>query len=562
MFLARLIVKENPETSYPLEDRDYVIGRSEECDIQVPDGFVSRRQARLTFDKGAFILENTGSNPIFVNNRKVDRHVLVDSDQVTMGKTDFIFRREETPSVASETDATAREEAEKAPSVDTEEEKTVLFQAGSPSREGARLVIATPGGESRIYPLKTRKLVIGRAADADLRLEDPSVSRRHCVIEREKGGYVLKSLTYTNPVTIDGQPVNEKPLASGDHFRIGACSATFLSDRPEDYPTREEKVVLNGRGRGLLAAALVALVLLSASGYGLYRWLSAPLKLPEQTPKTSPEASYADRFKTAAEQIEAGDFPSARNTLGVLLQERLTPQELQKVTELLSRIAIHDAQQMAEAGNLREARQHLSAFLAKYGAGEQSKSVQDRLDLYRLQSAQQLERAGDHLGALREFSAIAEDSTVYDQAQQALSRIWLSYQQKQVPTLPIPQLLEQADEHFREKRYTTPVNNNAYVIYQLILATDPQNPVAKERIEQMKEFYREHGERYFQQKHHTAALSYFQRYALIDPDDPENRARMAECKRLLRKEGGSQRSPGPGDDGRSDDRFRDLLEGK
>ena len=46
------------------------------------------------------------------------------------------------------------------------------------------------------------------------------------------------------------------------------------------------------------------------------------------------------------------------------------------------------------------------------------------------------------------------------------------------------------DSEVRAKRYLTPVNNNAYSVYQAILATDPGNAVALERIEQMKLFYR------------------------------------------------------------------------
>lgn len=543
---ARLVVKENPETSYPLEDRDYIIGRSDECDIQIPDGFVSRRQAKLFFEDGNYVLLNTGSNPIFVNDSRVTRQILRDNDRITVGKTDLIFQLKE-PSLAAA-------EAAPSPPADVVEDKTVLIQPARQKEEGPRLVIVSPEGNARIYPLKTRRLLIGRSPDVDLRLDDLSVSRRHCAIEKDREGFLLKSLTYTNPVIFDDHPVNEKPLISGDHFRIGTYSVTFLSDRPEHLPMKGGKVVLKKGNTGILIGGLIGGLIVLAAGYGLYRWISSPREVTEKV-------MSVDKMKLAEDQIQGGDFDSARTTLAAILQEKLTPLELQKVNELFSQVVLFEAQKMAGAGYVKEARNHLTDFLAKHGGGIQTRTFQEQLDSYRLQFAQQMEDAGDHLGALREFSTIAEDSLVYDQAQHALSRIWLSSQQKEVQSLPISQLLEQADEHFQARRYTTPVNNNAYVIYQLILTVDPQNSIAKERIEQMKGFYIEHGERYFQQRNYSAALSYFQRYTLIDPDNPEIKKRIAESKKAVRKEVVPQRPRTSGAEDRQDETVRDLLEG-
>lgn len=522
---AKLVLKGKPGTFYEIGEKETIIGRAEGCDIQLPDAFVSRRQAKVYLEAGSFVLANTGSNPIFVNNMKADLHALRDNDEIILGKTELVFRMsqpEERPEEVPEEPADVQDQ-------------TVLAPAGlQPAPQGPRLAVASPKGTVTVHPLKSRKTLIGRSPDSDLLLEDLSVSRKHCVIEREKGVYVLKSLTYTNPVVIDDQPVNEKPLTAGDQFRIGLYNMTFLSDRAEDRRGVEEKIVLKTRWGYVFAACAVALLAFSAAGYGIYRAMSTPKPTVDRPADLTAESRVPDKLKAASQQIEAGDFAAAGNSLSALAHEKLSPAEMRKVTEMLAQVALFEARKASETGNVKEAKDLLASFLATHGGGEQSRPVRDRLDQYRVESARALELSGDHLGAMREFSAISEDSPHYDEAQQAVSRIWLTSQQQQVPQQPVPQLLEQADEHFQAKRYTTPANTNAYVIYQLVLAIDPHNVLARERIAQMKDFYLENGDRNYQQRNYAGALSFYQRYMLIDPDNPEVKQRVALCRKYTR----------------------------
>ncbi len=522
---AKLVLKGEPGTSYEIGEKETIIGRAEGCDIQLPDAFVSRRQAKVYFEAGSFVLANTGSNPIFVNNMKADLHVLKDNDEITLGKTEFVFR-------VSKSEEQPQEASQEPPDV---QEQTILAPSGlQPAPQGPRLVVTSPKGTVTVYPLKPRRFLIGRAPDSDLLLEDLSVSRKHCVIEREKGVYVLKSLTYTNPVIIDDQPINEKSLTTGDQFRIGLYNMTFLSDRAEDQRGLQEKIVLKTRWGYVFAACALAVVAFSAAGYGIYRSISVPKPPVDRPADLTPESRVPDKLKAASQQIEAGDFPAAKISLSALSHEKLSPAEMQRANELMALVALFEAQKATEAGNVKGAKDLLAAFLAKHGGGEQSRSVRDRLDQYRMESARALELSGDHLGAMREFSAISEESPHYDEAQQAVSRIWLASQQQEVAPQALPQLLEQAEEHFQAKRYTTPANTNAYVIYQMVLAIDPHNVLARERVAQMKAFYLENGDRHFQQKNYSGALSYYQRYMLIDPDNPEVKERVSLSRKYTR----------------------------
>ena len=213
------------------------------------------------------------------------------------------------------------------------------------------------------------------------------------------------------------------------------------------------------------------------------------------------------------------------------MSESLPESTREAALDLLAKLTIAEADQLTPEGRFAEARSVLNDFIVKYGAEKSAEAVQARLDQLRLQYGQQLEIGGDPMGALREFSSITEDSPFFDEAQRALSHIWRVYQKENVTELPLEQLMARADEHFAAKRYTTPIGQNAYAIYQTILALDPDNRIAKRRIEEMKDFYREAGRKYAEQKNCAVAMVYFERYLLISPDDEEVKEMMRACRK-------------------------------
>jgi hypothetical protein len=63
---------------------------------------------------------------------------------------------------------------------------------------------------------------IGRSATADLRLDDPSVSRRHALIVAEPGrGLRVLDDRSLNGVLLNGEPVEWSRLNDGDELAIG-----------------------------------------------------------------------------------------------------------------------------------------------------------------------------------------------------------------------------------------------------------------------------------------------------------------------------------------------------
>ena len=86
-----------------------------------------------------------------------------------------------------------------------------------------------------MFPLEVDQISIGRESASDLSLGHPSVSRRHCVIERDGADFKIRDLDSSNGTFVNGKPVNEQVLSHADQIRIGSIALVFLTE--EAAPT-------------------------------------------------------------------------------------------------------------------------------------------------------------------------------------------------------------------------------------------------------------------------------------------------------------------------------------
>jgi len=70
---------------------------------------------------------------------------------------------------------------------------------------------------------------IGRVSDNELVLSDPNVSRHHAEVRAVPGGYQLVDLHSTNGTKVNGAPIAEHRLLSGDVITFGATVIRFES---------------------------------------------------------------------------------------------------------------------------------------------------------------------------------------------------------------------------------------------------------------------------------------------------------------------------------------------
>lgn len=73
----------------------------------------------------------------------------------------------------------------------------------------------------RAKEFRKERVVLGRARDADFRVNDPNVSRRHAMLFWESGRIFVKDLGSTNGTLVNGRPVSSGPLDNGDVITVG-----------------------------------------------------------------------------------------------------------------------------------------------------------------------------------------------------------------------------------------------------------------------------------------------------------------------------------------------------
>ncbi|MGD8992949.1 MAG: FHA domain-containing protein [Desulfobacterales bacterium] len=511
--MFKLIQKSNPKKYLETQKTNFLLGRSHQCDIVISDPKISDVQAKVGTKDNRYFIKNLGSDKISVNGRPTEAGFISNGDELALGKSSFVIQ------VADR----ERPESKRA----SMEDKTMVLDTLSEETLGPRLVCTTATGKSKIIPLKREKLIIGRSNEATLKLMHPSISRKHCIIEKQDRGYVARNISTTNPLHLNDLVISEQRLYSGDQLRIGPFSITFISDQPADARQTTQKIVTPGKGSNW-SLWLTAALILTFSGYLLYMHAYMPWKAQQ-------------KLSEVAGQIEVGDYLLARQTLKKLLQTDMSAENAQAARDMLAQITLAITQQKTEKGDLKEAKVFLKNYLAKYGHGQEAEKLWDRLDYYRLTLGEQLESDNQHQSALREYSSIREDSLYFEEAQKAIRRIWLAYQQKNREKQNVAQLLKEAETHFLAKRYLTPVNQNAFSVYQAVLALNPQHELALQRIDQMKAFYREHGEGHYKKRNWSKALFYFERYGIIDPESKSIKAKITACRQklVLAQRGGS-----------------------
>ena len=384
---------------------------------------------------------------------------------------------------------------------------------------GPRLVCTSSSGTSKIIPLKKAKLVIGRSVEADLNLPDPLVSRKHCVIEHREGDFLIRNVSTTNPLLLNEVAIAEKRLYTGDQIKIGNTNLAFISDRSEDGRKVEIKPGTQETKSGWGFWFTIFLLLIFAGYFGYFQAYT-PLKV-----------KWA--LKSVSKQLNAKNYDTARSTLEKLLASDLPPEYNHQVMEYLAETALAVTEQKAKYEDLASVMAYLKSYLADYGAGKEAEVLWDRLDYYRLTMGHQLESAKKHQQAVRQYSPIKEDSIYYEEAHKAIRRIWLAHQQQSRQDQTLVQLLKEADHHFQAQQYLKPVNQNAFVLYRAVLTLEPGHELALERIDQMKAFYRGNGETYYAKKKWAKALSYFERYYLIDTENKQVNNKLKICREKL-----------------------------
>ena len=125
---------------------------------------------------------------------------------------------------------------------------TAAFLAGqsdAPSTEELEAIGALPSGSALLivrrgpntgarFLLDTNTTAVGRHPDADIFLDDVTVSRRHAQFLRDGKRFVVRDLGSLNGTFLNGERfADERGLTNGDEVQIGKFRLTFYASRAD-----------------------------------------------------------------------------------------------------------------------------------------------------------------------------------------------------------------------------------------------------------------------------------------------------------------------------------------
>lgn len=92
----------------------------------------------------------------------------------------------------------------------------------APEREVVTLTVA-----GRKHEITKPRVVLGRSREADVRVADVNVSRRHAELRQEGAGYWIVDLGSTNGLELNGKRTDRARVRDGDRITMGSTEIVF-----------------------------------------------------------------------------------------------------------------------------------------------------------------------------------------------------------------------------------------------------------------------------------------------------------------------------------------------
>ncbi|MBN2497626.1 MAG: FHA domain-containing protein [Deltaproteobacteria bacterium] len=186
----------------PFIPPELLVGRDHKCGLILDNLSVSRRHARLSWERGQFVIEDLGSaNGTSVNGQRIERKEIKFEDRITTGKFDLSLVE---PPDISHPDA------------------TVLMLPKAADDSPLHLL-----GEDGSIALG-EETTLGKAQGVDVRLRGLLIKPVHARIKSEGNG-IYRLFSPGGPVLLNGQKIQSAFVHEGDELVIGRNRFRFVA---------------------------------------------------------------------------------------------------------------------------------------------------------------------------------------------------------------------------------------------------------------------------------------------------------------------------------------------
>jgi len=241
-------------------DGQHTVGRSEECELTLEDGEVSRRHAQLSVDGEQVFIEDLGSaNGTRVNGQPISTRIqlkagdtlhigtthlrlLINGQGATSQEDATVIAADDATVLAAGTASTAAatpgawqpdEGADKTQFISNDggaaQQLTVERQSTAPHL----VIVDATGAMAEVLELTLDEgetvWEIGRDEACDIQLNDPTVSGRHAQLQHRDGRWRAVNLISSNGLVVNGERRLTVYLSDGDHIALGNLGVVFFA---------------------------------------------------------------------------------------------------------------------------------------------------------------------------------------------------------------------------------------------------------------------------------------------------------------------------------------------
>ena len=143
-----------------------------------------------------------------------------------------------------------------------DEVSQLIDQAAQEPASGSRAELTglSDGVSGQSFALGSTRIVVGRAKNCDLRIDDSSVSSEHARIVRDSAGWRVVNLLSTNGTFVNDRKISSSAIANGDRLRFGRVEFRFYDPDQSDSPRAQSAGWIPWLAAGIVAVVVVAAV--------------------------------------------------------------------------------------------------------------------------------------------------------------------------------------------------------------------------------------------------------------------------------------------------------------
>jgi pSer/pThr/pTyr-binding forkhead associated (FHA) protein len=226
------------DTNYFFELRPVTkVGRATDNDMVLPDEYVSAYHAEIRFETSSWMITDVGSrNGTFINDSPIMATTpLREGDVIRMGYTNLVL---------------SGTEAQPAPSAGFGHRDASTYEPSVSASKPEPLAAVLPPGtvlgylqlDGRRFDLAGQTVSLGRDPQAEVHINDPTVSYTHAQITRMGNDLYLRDVGSRNGTYVNAQMVTiPHLLREGDMIHVGQTDLVFHSSVGRAEDRREEQ---------------------------------------------------------------------------------------------------------------------------------------------------------------------------------------------------------------------------------------------------------------------------------------------------------------------------------